>query len=105
MLSCQGIKFLTITNKMEISMKIKDSIALVTGANRGLGAAFAHGLLAAGAAKVYAAARNPDTVTQAGVVPVRLNVTQPEQIAALAGDLTDITLLVNNVQTKINRWA
>jgi len=77
-------------------MKIEGSIALVTGANRGLGAAFARGLLAAGAAKVYAAARNPDTVTLAGVVPVRLDVTQPEQVTALAHELTDVTLLVNN---------
>jgi NAD(P)-dependent dehydrogenase (short-subunit alcohol dehydrogenase family) len=77
-------------------MKIEGSIALVTGANRGLGTAFARGLLAAGAAKVYAAARNPDTVTLAGVVLVRLDVTQPEDVAALARELTDVTLLVNN---------
>lgn len=77
-------------------MKIKGSVALVTGANRGLGAAFARGLLAAGADKVYAAARDPATVTLPGVVPVRLDVTQPERAAALAHELTDVTLLVNN---------
>ena len=77
-------------------MKIKGSIALVTGANRGLGAAFARGLLAAGATKVYAAARNPADVKLAGVVPVQLDVTQPEQVATLARELTDVTLLVNN---------
>jgi NAD(P)-dependent dehydrogenase (short-subunit alcohol dehydrogenase family) len=77
-------------------MKIKNSIALVTGANRGLGAAFAHGLLAAGAAKVYAAARDPATVSLSGVVPVRLDVNQPDQVAALARDLRDVTLVVNN---------
>lgn len=77
-------------------MKIKGSIALVTGANRGLGAAFARGLLAAGAAKVYAAARDPASVTLPGVVPVWLDVTRPEHIAALARELTDVTLLVNN---------
>lgn len=77
-------------------MKIQGSIALVTGANRGLGAAFARGLLAAGAAKVYAAARDPSTVTLPGVVPVRLDVTRPEQIYKLAGELPDLTLLVNN---------
>lgn len=77
-------------------MKIQGSVALVTGANRGLGAAFARGLLAAGAAKVYAAARDPATVTVPSVVPVRLDVTHPDQIAALARDLTDVSLLVNN---------
>jgi len=58
--------------------------------------AFARALLAAGAAKVYAAARDPSTVTEAGVEPVRLDVTRPEQIAALARDLGDVSLLVNN---------
>lgn len=77
-------------------MKIQGSIALVTGANRGLGAAFARGLLAAGAAKVYAAARDPVAVTLPGIVPVRLDVTRPEHIAGLARELTDVTLLVNN---------
>lgn len=77
-------------------MKIKGSVALVTGANRGLGAAFARGLLAAGAAKVYAAARNPVSVTLPGVVPVPLDVTKPEYVAALASELSDVTLLVNN---------
>lgn len=77
-------------------MKIKGSVALVTGANRGLGAAFARALLAGGAAKVYAAARNPAGITQPGVVPVPLDVTKPDQVAALARDLKDVTLLVNN---------
>jgi len=40
-------------------MKIQGSVALVTGANRGLGAAFARGLPAAGAAKVFAAGTPP----------------------------------------------
>jgi NAD(P)-dependent dehydrogenase (short-subunit alcohol dehydrogenase family) len=77
-------------------MKIEGSVALVTGANRGLGVAFARGLLAAGAAKVYAAARDPATVTLPGVFPVRLDVTNPEHVAELAHRLTDVTLLVNN---------
>jgi NAD(P)-dependent dehydrogenase (short-subunit alcohol dehydrogenase family) len=41
-------------------MKIRDSVAFVTAANRGLGLVFAQELLAAGARKVYAAARNPE---------------------------------------------
>lgn len=39
-------------------MKIKDSVALVTGANRGLGRAIALELLARGAKKVYAGVRD-----------------------------------------------
>jgi len=44
-------------------MKIRDSVAFVTGANRGLGLAFVQELLAAGARKVYAAARDPKSIT------------------------------------------
>lgn len=78
-------------------MDIKDSVALVTGANRGLGAAFVRALLAAGASKVYAAARNPSTITiESGVVPVRLDVTSPEEAEDLAKKLGDVNLLINN---------
>lgn len=77
-------------------MKIQNAVALVTGANRGLGLAFTQALVAAGARKVYAAARDPDSVKQAGVVPVRLDVTNAAEVAAAAGDLGDVTLVINN---------
>ncbi len=77
-------------------MKIQNAVALVTGANRGLGLAFTQALLAAGASKVYAAARDPASVKQAGVVPVRLDVTNAAEVAAAAGDLGDVTLVINN---------
>lgn len=77
-------------------MKIQNSVALVTGANRGLGLAFTQALLAGGASKVYAAARDPASVKQAGVVPVRLDVTNAAEVAAAAGDLGDVTLVINN---------
>ena len=77
-------------------MKIQNSVALVTGANRGLGLAFTQALLAAGARKVYAAARDPASVRQAGVVPVRLDVTNAGEVAAVAGELGDVTLVINN---------
>jgi NAD(P)-dependent dehydrogenase (short-subunit alcohol dehydrogenase family) len=77
-------------------MKIQNSVALVTGANRGLGLAFTQALLAGGARKVYAAARDPASIRQAGVQPVRLDVTKPEEVAAAARDLGDVTLVVNN---------
>ncbi|MCP2072606.1 UNVERIFIED_ORG: NAD(P)-dependent dehydrogenase (short-subunit alcohol dehydrogenase family) [Pseudomonas lini] len=78
-------------------MQIKGSVALVTGANRGLGKAFVQALLAAGAAKVYAAARDPATLeAQPNVVPIKLDVTRPEDIAAVAESAPDLTLLINN---------
>ena len=77
-------------------MKIKDSVVLVTGANRGLGLALAKAALAAGAKKVYGAARDASTVTLPGVTPVQLDVTNPASVAALARDLGDVSILVNN---------
>jgi NAD(P)-dependent dehydrogenase (short-subunit alcohol dehydrogenase family) len=77
-------------------VEIKGCIALVTGANRGLGRAYAEALLEAGAAKVYAGARDPGTITDPRLVPVRLDVTAPEDIAAAAAACGDVTLLINN---------
>ena len=77
-------------------MKIQDSVALVTGANRGLGLAFAKALLAGGARKVYAAARDPASVKLAGVQPIQLDVTKPAEIDRAARELGDVSLLVNN---------
>jgi NAD(P)-dependent dehydrogenase (short-subunit alcohol dehydrogenase family) len=48
-------------------MKIENAVVLVTGANRGIGLAFARELLARGARKVYAGARDPAAITQTGV--------------------------------------
>jgi NAD(P)-dependent dehydrogenase (short-subunit alcohol dehydrogenase family) len=77
-------------------MKIKGSIVLVTGANRGLGLEFAKQALARGAAKVYATARDPSKITLAGVTPVKLDVTNPAEVAAVAALCKDVTLLINN---------
>jgi NAD(P)-dependent dehydrogenase (short-subunit alcohol dehydrogenase family) len=77
-------------------MKIQGSTVLVTGANRGLGLAFAKALLAAGARKVYAGARDPSTVTLPGVVPVKLDVTNPQDVAAAAALANDVDIVINN---------
>jgi len=77
-------------------MLISGSIALVTGANRGLGKQFAISLLERGAAKVYATARRPDLLDIPGVTPLRLDITDPASVAAAAEAAPDVTLLVNN---------
>jgi NAD(P)-dependent dehydrogenase (short-subunit alcohol dehydrogenase family) len=77
-------------------MKIENAVALVTGANRGIGLAFAQELLARGARKVYAAARDPATVTLPGVQALRLDVNKPEDLAAAAAQASDVTLVINN---------
>ncbi|HWV55028.1 SDR family oxidoreductase [Pseudorhodoplanes sp.] len=77
-------------------MKIAGATALVTGANRGLGLAFARALVERGAARVYAGARDPGSVTLSEVVPIKLDVTKDEEVAAAARQASDVTLLINN---------
>jgi len=77
-------------------MNVQNATVLITGANRGLGAEFARQALARGARKVYAAARDPSTITAPGLVPVRLDVTDAAGVAALAQELGDVDLVINN---------
>src|ERR1700722_11164073 len=77
-------------------MNVKDSVVLVTGANRGLGLEFAKQALSRGAAKVYATAREPSKISLPGVVPMRLDVTNAAEAAAVAAQCKDVTLLINN---------
>jgi NAD(P)-dependent dehydrogenase (short-subunit alcohol dehydrogenase family) len=83
-------------------MDIKGSIALVTGANRGLGRAFAQHLLERGARKVYGTARNPQSVDVPGVDVLALDITDDEQVRAVARRASDATLVVNNAGS--NAW-
>lgn len=77
-------------------MKIENTVALVTGGNRGIGLAFARELLARGARKVYVGARDPATVTQSGVQVLRLDVNKPQDVAAAAALAPDVQLVINN---------
>ena len=72
--------------------------ALVTGANRGLGKAFVDELLKRGVAGVYAAARSPDTIDidDDRVIPIGLDVTNPDDVLAAASRCADVTVLINN---------
>ncbi len=75
---------------------ISGSVAIVTGANRGLGKAIADALLERGAAKVYAAVRDPDSVRDPRVVPLRVDVTDGESVLAAAAAAGDVDIVVNN---------
>ncbi len=77
-------------------MDIKGCVALVTGANRGIGRAFVDGLLAAGAAKIYAGMREPQAQHDPRVQAIRLDVTDQGQVAEAAATCGDVTLLINN---------
>jgi NADP-dependent 3-hydroxy acid dehydrogenase YdfG len=80
---------------------VAGAVALVTGANRGIGAAFVQGLLDAGARRVYAAARNRQTLAtlaqrDSRVIPIALDITDDSSVQEAAAQLIDIDLLVNN---------
>lgn len=77
-------------------MNIDGKTVLVTGANRGLGRAFAEAFLATGAARVYAGARDPATVADARLIPLQLDVTSADDVRAAAESCADIDILVNN---------
>jgi len=77
-------------------MDITGSVALVTGANRGLGRQFAQQLLERGATKVYATSRRPELIDVPGVEVLRLDITDPESVEAAAAAAGDVTLVVNN---------
>jgi NAD(P)-dependent dehydrogenase (short-subunit alcohol dehydrogenase family) len=93
-----------LTMKESLPMKIRDSVALVTGANRGLGLAFVEELLAAGARKIYAAARSPERIADDPRVDrVHLDVTKPDTITriAAAGDWA----APQKASTALNRYG
>jgi NAD(P)-dependent dehydrogenase (short-subunit alcohol dehydrogenase family) len=87
-------------------MKIKNSIAFVTGSNRGIGQAFVAALLNQGAKKVYAGVRDLEAYKkvaallpeeqQARVEPVVVDISNKKQVQTAAAQAQDITLLINN---------
>jgi len=79
-----------------MTVRFAGARVLVTGASRGLGLEFTRALVDRGAATVYAGARDPATVTTAGVTPVRLDITDPAQVAAAVQRCSDVDVLINN---------
>ncbi|MFI6537000.1 SDR family oxidoreductase [Nonomuraea sp. NPDC050547] len=77
-------------------MQINGAHVLVTGANRGLGRQFILSLLDRGAGKVYATARRPELIDVPGVIPLRLDITDPASVAAAADAAPDVKIVINN---------
>jgi NAD(P)-dependent dehydrogenase (short-subunit alcohol dehydrogenase family) len=77
-------------------MKLENSVVFVTGGNRGLGLAFAREAVSRGARKVYAGMRKTDGFDVPGIVPIKLDVNDPDSVRAAAASCTDVTVLVNN---------
>lgn len=88
-------------------MQVKDCVALVTGANRGIGEQFVKALRAAGAKRIYAAARDANSLSVAPadrdvILPLAIDVTRAADVAAAAARCRDVTLLVNNAGVNFN---
>jgi uncharacterized protein YbjT (DUF2867 family) len=85
-----------------MSQKIENAVALVTGANRGIGREFVAELLRRGAKKIYLGARDPASLADlialdpTRLVPLKLDVTNAADVADAAKIATDVTLLINN---------
>ncbi len=77
-------------------MKLANATVLITGANRGIGLAFARAALARGARKVYAGARNLASITLPGVTALKLDVTSADDVAAAAAAAGDVNIVINN---------
>lgn len=79
-------------------MNLIGTVALVTGANRGIGAAIVDALLEGGVKRVYAGVRSRplDPPDDPRVVPVLLDITDDARLEEVAGELGDVSVLVNN---------
>jgi NAD(P)-dependent dehydrogenase (short-subunit alcohol dehydrogenase family) len=86
--------------------RIQGAVALVTGANRGIGRALTEALLTRGARKVYATARNPEALGRLGderLVSLKLDVTDADQIRAAAEAASDVELVFSNAGVALAR--
>lgn len=89
-------------------MQIQGSVVLVTGANGGIGKYYVEALLEVGAARIYAGARNADSLSEMvstdaqRIIPIQLDITNEQSVSAVAAKCQDVTLLINNAGVALN---
>lgn len=79
-------------------------VALVTGANRGIGLAVARGLAERGYRTIAGVRRPDDAEVPSGGAVRRLDVTDQASIDALAGEFDRLDVLVNNAAIHYDTW-
>ncbi|MEA5571498.1 SDR family oxidoreductase [Calothrix sp. UHCC 0171] len=94
-------------------MQISGAVVLITGANGGIAAHFIEQLLGLGVAKIYVCARNlaklnpllalDRNTDNNRIIPVELDVTNPQSVLNAASQCQDVTLLINNAGTSLNQ--
>jgi NAD(P)-dependent dehydrogenase (short-subunit alcohol dehydrogenase family) len=90
-------------------MQIEGAVALVTGANGGIGQYYIQGLQAAGAARIYAGARSPDSLRNLAltdpnrIIPIPLDITDETSVKTAAEAYSDVNLLINNAGVGFNQ--
>jgi NAD(P)-dependent dehydrogenase (short-subunit alcohol dehydrogenase family) len=80
-------------------MSLKNKVVLVSGANRGIGAATVKELLRADVKKIFAGARNVETLPDFGderVVRLQLDVTDQDSVNRASESAADVDVLLNN---------
>jgi len=90
-------------------MEVSNAVALVTGANGGIGSHFVEQLLQLKVAKIYVCARSIEKLNslvaldRQRIIPIELDVTNHQSVEAAAGQCSDVTLLINNAGTSLNQ--
>ena len=79
-----------------MAVRIDGARVLVTGAGRGLGRVFVASLLARGADTVYAGVRDLAAEVSPGAVPIKLDITSPDDVAGAVARCADVDILINN---------
>jgi NAD(P)-dependent dehydrogenase (short-subunit alcohol dehydrogenase family) len=83
-------------------MQLENAVVLVTGANGGIGQYYVEALRTAGVSRIYAGARNPNSLADVAaidpqrIIPIPLDITDEQSVTTASEEYQDVTLLINN---------